>query len=113
MRELENLLGVVHVKRRDAIAYRHEVVDDKRRDADGRGEGFAVHAPREVRHHALVVRHRARGANADVAGLEVGAGFGRNLQRLANRGFEAVDILAGASRFKNQSELSALVANQA
>ena len=113
MRELENLLGVVHVEGRDAVADGHEVVDDKRRDAGRRGKGFAVNAPREVRHHTLVATHRASGADADVARLQGSVALGRNLERLADGRFEAVDVLGGAHRFKNQGKLAVLVADQA
>ncbi len=113
MRELENLLGVVHVQGRDAVADGHEVVDDKRRDAGRRSEGVAIHAPREVRHDALVVRHRTRGTDAHMTGLEVGTVFRGELERLADRSVEPIDILGGAHRLENQRELAILVAHKA
>ena len=113
MRELENLFGVIHVERRDAVADGHEVVDDKRRDAGRRSEGVAIYAPREIRHHALVVCHRARSTDTHVAGLEVGTAFCGELERFTNRGIEAVDILGGADGFENQSELAVFVAYEA
>ncbi len=48
-----------------------------------------------------------------MARLEVGTVFRGELERLADRSVEPIDILGGAHRFKNQRELAILVAHKA
>ena len=113
MLELENLIRVIDIECRDAIANGHKVVNHERRDAGCIRDGIAVNAPRKVRHDALVVGNGACSADADVGRLQVSAVFDSSLERFANRSVESFNALARANGFENERKFAILIAHKA